>query len=74
MLTFMNGYAYSTHYAQNNASIIHKTLDRSTKLCMHNSGMVDSFVWCIISIVVAPHCLALEWFVECVDGCIDTRG
>ena len=61
------------------------------KLCMHNWGMVNSFVWYIISVVVSLHCLALaeredrkeqaatdlwplEWFVMCVDGCIDTRG
>ena len=52
---------------------------------MHNLGVVNSFVWYIISVIAAPHCLALveteqvpkdlwplDWFVVCVDGCIDT--
>ena len=32
------------------------------KLCMHNLGVVNSFAWYIIIVVVASHCLALaEW-------------
>ena len=57
------------------------------KLCMHTWGIVNSFL-CKFVVVAAPLCLALaeganqapnnlwllEWFLVCVDGCIDTRG
>ena len=34
--------------------------DKSAKLCVHNWGMVNQFLWYIMNAVAAPHCLALD--------------